>query len=494
MFRPKRTVVVSLDINANDPQFEDFASLDEFQKIAFIKKRIQEICEKLDPNDNWTIAWREMGIHDTNMKLTSNTAKKALKKEFSELSWQYPNLTIVAGTVVTKKTTSLIKPETLLSYYEKHTHLHDDLDFIEHKKPLEDFIESKKTTTAPIDVLRNTCYIFKSAPIHVMEGLPFASDLHKYASRYIFTKSPLALTWIDKDTKAIPLKVENKSELKKFIEKIDISKNVPLQTLLKKTPALLQPFVTIITENIGHDHIQRIDKIAPFKELTGVTDESNEDNTFFKVGGKKSKNMEHFFGDTMVEICMEHSKGVAQHEAKELKLPMPKLQLILSASTYAETRFFAAENVAHFDSNYRPVLFTMQNSKDQKSIVMLSNNLLENKSTLKPVEVIYPFQLYLTDEIKKLIDRKTPDTEKLGKYLQELKRCPHPALLTADDEAVYIFINNLLKKMLKELPGLHSELQKLNTTLTKQYEKEKELDLTPYDPPEPNTAPTATNS
>ena len=175
--------------------------------------------------------------------------------------------------------------------------------------------------------------------------------------------------------------------------------------------------------------------------------------------------------------------GVAQHEVKELKLTQPKLQLIISASTYAETKFFAAENVAHLDSNYRPVLYSMQNSKDQKNVLMLTNNLLENSNTLKPVEVIYPFQLYLTEQIKKIFDHKT-QAPQLEKYLQELKRCPTPALLTANMNAVYSFMDSFLEKMMKECPDHKTQLKELQSELSKRYQREKELDLTPEKKPD----------
>src|SRR5690242_12451746 len=108
---------VVLDINNEHKDYAAYRAMPTLEKIQYLKNRMIAICNELKkthPDDTWVISWREYGLAET----ISNSMKKHLKAELSEVSQKFPNLTIVAGTTATFKKTNIIKSKEILSYYK----------------------------------------------------------------------------------------------------------------------------------------------------------------------------------------------------------------------------------------------------------------------------------------------------------------------------------------------------------------------------------------
>lgn len=167
-----KIVVIALNIPKGCDEYD---RLNGMQKIELLKANIANICEELnesDPNAIWIIAWREYGITEgPGERSISSETKKFLKQEMQAFVKQYPNLRIVAGTVATRSNKSLRKAnEHFLLYSEKNIarivaekeQEDDDVEFSNHVARFEKILKNKelKPEEKPIQIIRNTCYIF----------------------------------------------------------------------------------------------------------------------------------------------------------------------------------------------------------------------------------------------------------------------------------------------------------------------------------------------
>lgn len=110
-------VIIPFMLDADDHY--DKLSADE--KIEFLAKRIQEVGELLQkqkPDAKTIICWREYGIYDFNSRSISNESRKKLKNTMKAISIKYPNLIIIAGTVLTRKEKTVEDLPKILTYYE----------------------------------------------------------------------------------------------------------------------------------------------------------------------------------------------------------------------------------------------------------------------------------------------------------------------------------------------------------------------------------------
>jgi hypothetical protein len=175
-------IVVSLDINRHHNNYYHYFQLPALEKIRLIKERITAICEQLKDNETyknkkWIVAWREHGISESKSKEISNHTKRIFKDVMSSLTQTYPNLTIIGGTVKTRKTTSLIKSKDILSYYDQLKYTDEEEKKFPnnsaqrqiqlHKKHTEQLVSKIPSIdlATKIDVIRNTCYIFEGKTI-----------------------------------------------------------------------------------------------------------------------------------------------------------------------------------------------------------------------------------------------------------------------------------------------------------------------------------------
>lgn len=172
-FMPK-TLVIALDMNIHEDNYLDFGDLKADKKIKIIQERIDTICQKLqksNPEDKWIFAWRDDGVSEMESDYVSTATKEHLKKAMLELTNKYPNLGIIAGTTPTRKKTTMQKAQEILPYYSESKWIEASerkqpsvKGLLKHKQEVIRAIEKNKPNQ-PLDVLRNTSYIFERGKI-----------------------------------------------------------------------------------------------------------------------------------------------------------------------------------------------------------------------------------------------------------------------------------------------------------------------------------------
>lgn len=176
----KDVIVVAVDINRQDPLFEKFSELESDAQFQVLKDKILSVCEQLKkrhPDSKWIIAWREFGITgmtDSGEKqhAVSVDFKNRYKAMLSAIILEYPNLTIVAGTVATERTGSSEKLERIKkSYTDLSEYHHEEIkttgnrdearEFDRHMQELKDVEKQNESKDDPhFKIIRNTCYVF----------------------------------------------------------------------------------------------------------------------------------------------------------------------------------------------------------------------------------------------------------------------------------------------------------------------------------------------
>src|SRR5579872_4335966 len=99
------TVVVTLDINR---QLDEKVYQGDFDsELSILTQRLVQVCEELkitQSDSAWIIAWQEYGIRGENShRALTPQQKDKFKKSLQTIAQNYPNATIVAGTIQTAK-------------------------------------------------------------------------------------------------------------------------------------------------------------------------------------------------------------------------------------------------------------------------------------------------------------------------------------------------------------------------------------------------------
>lgn len=187
-----RIAIVCLDLNESHLKFNDYNGLSAVAKIKKIAEHIRLCCIQLletHQSAMWIVALREHAITDANSKFISVKDKKFLKSVMLEITSEFPNLTIIAGTVITKKHFSgdVLQNKLAniqLSYdeqkgideEEKTGGIERDYQISLHRnKVLEVDIQDKG-----VDVLRHTTYVFSAGEIKRHDKtIPFNEFIEK---------------------------------------------------------------------------------------------------------------------------------------------------------------------------------------------------------------------------------------------------------------------------------------------------------------------------
>jgi hypothetical protein len=186
-----KIIVVALNI---PKVWNEYAQLNGMQKIELVKDNIVSICEELkksNPNATWIIAWREYGITEgLEERSISSQAKNFLKDEMAALVKQYPNLRIIAGTVATRSNKSVEKAKEHFALYSDKNIVRiiaekekedKDVELSSHIGRFEKILKNKdlKLEGKPIQIMRNTCYIFTPVGIQRKEKNAPYQELHE---------------------------------------------------------------------------------------------------------------------------------------------------------------------------------------------------------------------------------------------------------------------------------------------------------------------------
>lgn len=199
MFRAiqnQEVIVVAIDLNRDDPMFDEYDNLPPEQKLKILTDKINFICQSLQrehKDASWIIVWREYGITGagSQARAVTDDFKKKFKEALLRLANQYSNLTIIAGTIATEKVGVLDKIRKIQKSYV-------DLKDI---RKLEESTTSQATGGWQIDlheqaltkligelkedvnftVVRNTCYVFTRKKTRECEDVAVVVKHHKSA-------------------------------------------------------------------------------------------------------------------------------------------------------------------------------------------------------------------------------------------------------------------------------------------------------------------------
>jgi hypothetical protein len=173
-----RTVIVAFDIKKTDASFGAYDQLSAKDKILLVAKKIRETCEALrnkEPQAKLYFAWREYGITEKNSRFVSPETNDFFKKTMLELNSEFPNLTIVSGTMATREHVAGDEYQTRLDQIEKDYEQHQWIRAKEEASgahqsqivlELKKIDELKKSNqSSGINFVRNTCSIFRGGDI-----------------------------------------------------------------------------------------------------------------------------------------------------------------------------------------------------------------------------------------------------------------------------------------------------------------------------------------
>lgn len=170
-------VLVALNMSKLSDDFEAFEALSAKEKIQLVEDHIHAICIELqtkEPDAMWIVSWQEYGITEKGAaKGLPREVKTLLKEKMQALTEQYPQLTIIAGTVSTKThVQDEAKLKRINTYYENHPWV-EEKEIRELKRKRVE-IEKNRVKTAlasyathpqGFDVLRNTSFVFNGKSI-----------------------------------------------------------------------------------------------------------------------------------------------------------------------------------------------------------------------------------------------------------------------------------------------------------------------------------------
>ncbi len=123
------TVIAAIELPIDHPKFNNtYGNLSAEKKIEFVRARIIETMQyvkaKQPSAKHVVVALREYCITDgPNARSISVESEEALKKMLLEVTEVYPELTVVAGTVLVRKTIPGKSIETIERYYDQHKEL-----------------------------------------------------------------------------------------------------------------------------------------------------------------------------------------------------------------------------------------------------------------------------------------------------------------------------------------------------------------------------------
>lgn len=165
-----KTVVVGIDLYAHSAFTPDIFKEKTFdEQLNEMSGYIQKICQELDSKEKdaeWIIVWKEYGLTNKESIFIDVNQKARLKEVMSALTKDYPQLTIVSGTVATKKTIHAMdsskidhdKRQKIIDAYGENTYL-DSFEDAEVNRVRD---HALKTVNLPgfFSVVLNSAYVF----------------------------------------------------------------------------------------------------------------------------------------------------------------------------------------------------------------------------------------------------------------------------------------------------------------------------------------------
>ena len=289
-----------------------------------------------------------------------------------------------------------------------------------------------------------------------------------------------------------------------WLEKLENSENIENQiqshrTKVKKLAEIKSTVTREITINRNTCYIfegstvKRFDKIAPYYEVG-----HNQNDSIFKPGGKKGKNLEHFFTlfqpdekdfNIGIEICREHTFGVIKHLKSSQKV---LIHFLLSSYNPVILSNVAGDYVIHVDSLEDPKIIKTSDDKESvQDVILYTNNLFTNETNLTPIKPDFSFKTLLLKELT-ILQKYIPNESKAFSALTTFKKMLNEKIISDEyyiNEKLYFYftdqINQLItccKKdlILEEKNELFEKLYEIPILLKNRYLKSKLID-TAYD-------------
>lgn len=171
-------------------------------------------------------------------------------------------------------------------------------------------------------------------------------------------------------------------------------------------------------------NIYRLDKMAPFEEI-------DKENEIYKIGAK-NKNTVRYLNmqdqenspfSVAMEMCREHCMGFVRNKEKELDKKEQTVEhstlihLVLSGSISPIFKNISGKYFIHIDL-VEPFKMILKKDipEEQQEVQFFVNDLLENNTHIRKVKGIYPFRLYIMDQLENALQ----DFTKHGKKQNEL--------------------------------------------------------------------------
>lgn len=101
-----RVVVVTLECIKDDENYDLYQLMSAREKIENLIRRIFYVCNELtqkEPHAKWMLVWPEYGIANNNKTCLTADEKSIFKKRLQDITRDYPQLAIIAGTVPTER-------------------------------------------------------------------------------------------------------------------------------------------------------------------------------------------------------------------------------------------------------------------------------------------------------------------------------------------------------------------------------------------------------
>jgi hypothetical protein len=174
-------VFVALDIVKDNGPWNSstYKLLSAKEKLALLEKSITQTCETLKQKESkdefskdsmWIISWREHGVSEADSNYATIETKALLRAMIDKLTAKYEKLTIIAGTIKTKRHIDEKKQDSILKNIQKR---YDNLDHVltlENKAGHAEFKSHKERFTTVLQQMGGNGFSVTRNTVTVLPG------------------------------------------------------------------------------------------------------------------------------------------------------------------------------------------------------------------------------------------------------------------------------------------------------------------------------------
>lgn len=414
----KNIIVVALDINKQDNLFSSFQELAPNVQLKMLLMAIEQVAKELSvtqPNAKWIVAWREYGItgmmgprsSGETCRSISKEIKDNLKNELTQLTAKYPQLTIVAGSVLKRRPKKVEALDKIKDFYKS-------------QKPIRD----KETHLAAMQRLPKDIDSVQQLARHEQQ----VDEVIAQTKPNCIQEAELKVTDIEK----AELKVADSKQEVEGPFAVDVPETGQVNSPIPPRQVEVNVLSNIVYVFQKGQVIGQHAKIAPFEETSKEPKHAND--SVFQPGSKKNNALVDI-GDGIVliiDICREHSLKAAEEDIKKYMASAKKedkmtcLYFILSDSVVLEPANIyknpAPKHIFHLDSKFPPRNIENQFALPTKEqVIFFQKDVLDSKSKLiGPLEPVAIFEQSIVKEFDNLLSKLQDNSPKKA-YIEKLK-------------------------------------------------------------------------